>query len=129
MGLEKFFEGICEGCVIPIIDLALSDALSTISFGSNISSSTLSPLQSITFLITCVLFAIITSSLITYWQHFRDAFENPTYYLGYLGGVFALLGSALKIQEFHISLYLISIIIIIILAFATKVFIFMRIDN
>jgi len=129
MGLENLFEGFCEGCFVPIIELALSDAISTVGFGSSISSTTLSPFQSLIFLITCIIFAIITSSIITYWQYYREAFKNPIYYLGYLGGVIVLFGEATKIQDFHISLYLIGIVIVIVLAFATKVVILTRSNN
>lgn len=90
MLIEGFFEGLIEGCVVPVIEVAFAGIFSTMHFGSQITSTNIPLSETITFLIFNLVFAIITSSMVTYWQYYRNAYENPLYSFGYLLGVIAL---------------------------------------
>ncbi|MGA9085826.1 MAG: hypothetical protein ACLQMU_01635 [Methanoregula sp.] len=129
MLIEGFFEGLIEGCVVPVIEVAFAGIFSTMHFGSQITSTNIPLSETITFLIFNLVFAIITSSMVTYWQYYRNAYENPLYSFGYLLGVIALVWSAISLKDIQMSLYFVGIIIVIVLGLITKIFVYTRFEN
>ena len=127
MPLENFFEGFVEGCVVPVIEVAFAGIFSTIHFGTEITASNVPLSETLTFFILNLVFVIMTSTALTYWQYYRNAYENPLYSFGYFLGVIALVGSAFNLKDIQMSLYFVGIILVIILGLITKITVYTKV--